>query len=234
MWPDPAEDVRCRVTRLFRDMKFPVQAHFVPRSPILDDQGRTVGYLRPISAEPSGFTAADPTLMAGWRNESREAFFTWVESSEEGVRDWLKHHYGNEEDGILLMLETTDSIPFAHFGLMRFDFHDRTCEFARGIRGLGAGGPRGGMTLAGKALFRWARFGLGMERIESEVFSDNESSLTWCDRLGGRIGEEFHLFREEDEGVVRWAKSPRDPGAPPSGRTAVKVEWDLASLDFCR
>ncbi|MFH1135059.1 MAG: GNAT family N-acetyltransferase [Pseudomonadota bacterium] len=189
------------------------------RIPVPGPGGTPALFLRPAPAAATGEAARDPALMALWRNRKRESFFSWVEASEEKNRRWLEGVYGDALE-IIFMAVTPDGRPFGHLSLYNFDFSARSGEWGRLVRGENLG-PRGGMSLAARAMMDWGFETLCLDLIFCEVFEHNRASLDLCERIGFRTTARVPLARRDEAGLVRWDHfGPNDANRPPDGWAA--------------
>lgn len=173
----------------------------------LDESGRvaplaTIGSrlrLRPIKKPMSSL---DVELIAAWRNEHRESFFTWFTATAEGTSKWLGEVISSR-DRILFMTEV-DQTAFGHIGLRNFDYAGKSCEVDNVLRGRSGVMP-GGMTYALRGLLVWLR-SLQMNSTELRVFSDNAAALNLYCKCGFLCVKEMPLVRVDDGGSVSWVE----------------------------
>jgi RimJ/RimL family protein N-acetyltransferase len=192
-----------RVVTTFRAMKFAFDKSPDELTVPIYQKGNVVARLRPVHA---GFTPQEVKLLMEWRNQNREAFFTWFTATERGTERWLTEQILAREDRILFFIETLDRIPFGHIGLTNFDFVSKACEVDNVLRGRNEF-IRGGMSFALQALVNWIFTVLGVNLVYLRVFSDNQRALNFYTRNGFEIVSRVPLRRVEDGDVIRWVET---------------------------
>lgn len=195
-----------RVITTFRSMKF----EFVKHPDVLTipfyQQGHARGRLRPLHAN---FTSEDVRLLVEWRNQNREAFFTWIIATEEGTEKWLREQILHREDRLLLFIETLNGVPFGHIGLTNFDFSSKACEIDNVLRGK-AEFIRGGMSAALQALVNWVFVVLNANSVYLRVFCDNHRAVDFYKRNGLRIVKRVPLRRIDEGNMIRWIEAEEE------------------------
>jgi RimJ/RimL family protein N-acetyltransferase len=194
------QEFRQRVIDTFHIMKFEFRQY--PDKVIIPvhDGSNIVARLRPLN---SSFTSEEVELLAEWRNQNREAFLTWINSTNDSTKQWLTEQILPREDRILFWVETLDGIPFGHFGLTNFDFELKSCELDNVIRGK-IGVLHRGILLAIQALMRWSFHYLQAGSVYVRVFSDNERAINLYMKNGLRIFKRASLRRVDQVNISRW------------------------------
>lgn len=197
------QEFRERVLTSLRALKFDFDLRPEELAIPIARQGCVVGRLRPIHAN---FTFEDIRLLVEWRNQNREAFFSWFTATEEGTGKWLREQILAREDRILFFIETLEGMPFGHVGLTNFDFSIKACEVDNVLRGK-SGFVKGGMSIALQALVNWVFTVLGASLVYLRVFSDNRRALDFYMRIGFELVKRVPLRRVEDGKATRWVEA---------------------------
>jgi ribosomal-protein-alanine N-acetyltransferase len=142
-------------------------------------------------------TAADITLLHGWRNdaETRPMFRDDRPLHFDSHSRFVQRYFANAPGDYWWIVEASQ-VPIGTISLYRFSADRRACEFGRFIIGRehrGCGYGRRALALA----LSLAR-SLGVERISCEVLSSNERAL----RLYGSLG--FTRKGIDDAGARRF------------------------------
>jgi len=194
-----------QIEEIVARLKAPPQGKTCSRLPVTTREGETRAFLRPVFSPLAGDVRKEAGLIARWRNQHRESFFTWFEATQETTLTWLTEYYAPSLD-LIFMVETLDGEPFGCLSLYDFDLKDRSCWFGRMVRGLEAG-PRGGLTLAAAALLDWAFQSLGIKTIFLEVFEHNLRAIALYHRVGFKIVRRIPLRRIDQGSVTKWEPS---------------------------
>jgi len=201
-------EFREKVVAQFHAMKF----EFVKRPHKLTIptywQGHVIGRLCPIHAD---FSSENVHLLAKWRSQNREAFFTWFLPTEQDTEKWLKEQILLRDDRILFFVETLEQVPFGHIGITNFDFLSRSCEIDNVLCGR-AGLIKGGMSAALQALMDWVFSDLSVKRMYVRVFYDNQRALDFYTRNGFQIVKRVLTQRVEEGSVIRWVEAQEVSG----------------------
>lgn len=195
-----------RVVTTFRAMKLDFDIHPDELSIPVHQQGRAIVRLRPVHVN---FIPQEITLLMEWRNQNREAFFSWFVATEQGTRDWLKEQILSREDRILFFVETLDGVPFGHIGLTSFDFSSKTCEIDNVLRGRDEF-IKGGMSAALRALIDWVFIYLGANSVYLRVLADNRHAVDFYESSGLRIVKRAPLRRVEAGNIIRWVEADNE------------------------
>lgn len=198
-----------KVVATFQGMKFEFNKRPDELMIPIYQQGHVVGRLRPIHGN---FTSEEIRLLVEWRNQNREAFFSWFTATEEGTEKWLREQILAREDRILFFIETLDRVPFGHIGLTNFDYSIKACEIDNVLRGK-PGFVKKGMSIALQALINWVFAVLGANSVYLRVFSDNQRALEFYTRSGFEIVKRVPFRRVENGNVIRWVEAEEDAGA---------------------
>ena len=193
-------NIRCKI----HSLKNPGSLHDIERIPVLSGEQEVVT-LRAVPSVLEGDASNDAQLMAAWRNNNKESFFSWINATEQSTTTWLENFYNDNDEDIIFMVETNEKIPFGHLSLYNFSQDGRSCEFGRVVRGLSIG-PNGGLTLATQFLLSWAVSNFGVERIFLEVFEDNSKATALYERCGFSVIERIALRKSTKSNGVYWEK----------------------------
>ena len=195
-----------RVVTTFRTMKLDFDLHPDKLTIPVHKQGRSIARLRPVHVNVA---PQEITLLMEWRNQNREAFFSWFVATEHGTRDWLKDQILSREDRILFLVETLDGVPFGHIGLTSFDFSSKTCEIDNVLRGRDEF-IKGGMSAALRALINWVFIYLGANSVYLRVLADNRHAIDFYKSSGLRIVKRVPLQRVDEDNLVRWVEADNE------------------------
>lgn len=198
-----------KVIAQFRAMKFEFAKRPDELTIPIYQQGCVIGRLRPIHAN---FTSEDVRLLVEWRNQNREAFFTWIKATERGTQKWLREQILPREDRILFFIETLKGVPLGHIGLTNFDFSSKACEVDNVLRGK-AKFIKGGMSAALQALINWVFLVLNANSVYLRVFSDNQRAVDFYRRNRLRIVKQVPLRRLEEGNITRWVEAEEEFGS---------------------
>lgn len=121
-------------------------------------------------------------LLAKWRNNNQDAFPAQFKVTEEGTKKWGEAQLLNLPDRILFFLETLEGKPFAHLGLYRFNYEERSCEIDNIVRGENL--LPGSMTDALEVLIEWTFSVLQVKTLYLQVFADNDKAIKLYRRCG--------------------------------------------------
>lgn len=197
-----------RVVTIFKSMKFEFHKRPDELAIPIYQQGNIIARLRPVHVN---FTPQEVKLLAEWRNQNREAFLTWVTSTEESTRKWLLEQILLREDRILFFAETLDGVHFGQIGLTNFDFSLKSTELDNWIRGKG-GLIKGGMMLAIRSLMDWVFSFLNANSIYARVLSDNEKVINLHMQNGLRVVKRVPLQRVDEGNIIRWIEMEENTG----------------------
>lgn len=212
-----------KIQREIHSIKNPESPNNITRIPILSDND-VIMTLRPIPSVLFGEAQGDARLMAEWRNNNKESFFSWINATEKSTITWLEQYYQANDQDIIFMIETPDKTPFGHLALYNFSPNLQLCEFGRVVRGLHKG-PVGGMTLAVQCVLSWVVAVLDVKTIFLEVFQDNRKAISLYERCGFTAMETIPLKKISLSNNVRWTKiSDQDEGKQDPERFALRME----------
>jgi RimJ/RimL family protein N-acetyltransferase len=160
------------------------------------ERGQRIGNLVPL-------TPSDADLLAAWRNENKEWFFTEFGIDVERTRRWLADVSASEDRLLLGVLPEKDEM-IGVVGLTRIDFQNRSSELDHILRGRSS--HPGMMTTALKALLAWG-YSQKLARFTLQVFADNPAIMFYRKLGFVELGAPRALRRTEQEGKVRWILS---------------------------
>ena len=195
-----------RVVTTFRAMKLDCDLHPDELTIPVHQQGRAIARLRPVHVNVA---PQEITLLMEWRNQNREAFFSWFVATAQGTRDWLKEQILSREDRILFFVETLDGVPLGHIGLTSFDFSSKTCEIDNVLRGRDEF-IKGGMSAALQALINWVFIYLGANSVYLRVLAGNRHAVDFYKSSGLRIVRRVPLRRVEEGNIIRWVEADNE------------------------
>lgn len=171
--------------------------------PILDAEERTIGFLRPITADFKTTIAGCVELLSVWRAENPTLSPTRFHVTHEGTERWMNHLVIDNDQRILFMVEDTGGNYIGHMGFAGFDYTARSAEVDLVLRGR-KDTAYGLMEYAIRALVRWGIQELGLEHISLDVLWDNAHAISFYERCGFQKGELIPLTREDAQGEIRW------------------------------
>lgn len=144
--------------------------------------------------------------LAEWRDKANIWFPSQFPVTIEGTKKWACEQLLDKPDRILFFVEIEggNDGPFAHVGLYRFNYEDRTCEIDNIIRGKNTLASKGGVTTALQAMIDWAFTNLGLTALYLQVFSDNKRAIALYKRLGFGEDNRVPLIKKVDSKVISW------------------------------
>jgi transketolase len=141
-------------------------------------------------------------LLTKWRSEHQDAFPSQFKVTHAGTKKWGQAQLLNLPDRTLFFLETLDGRPFAHMGLFRFNYKEKSCEIDNVVRGVDL--LPGSMTAALQALIKWTLTVLEVKIIYLQVFSDNEKAINLYRRCGFVGVKKKPLKKIVESGIIRF------------------------------
>ncbi len=195
---------RDNITETIKSLKHPDDYNSMPRIPVFHD-GEKIAFLRAVPSKLVGEAKNDALLMAKWRNQNKEAFFSCITSTEESTIAWLEDKYNKNYDDIIFMIETIENVPVGHIALWNFDSNRNVCEFGRVIRGSNKV-PKGCMTISTNLILQWANQNFGIKNYYLEVFENNKPAVSLYTRCGFRSIERIPLCKHNKLGFTKWEK----------------------------
>jgi RimJ/RimL family protein N-acetyltransferase len=197
------------------------QEHYSPKNVLpVGTEANIRGYLRPVRT-----IKKDAILMARWRRDNFDSFFTWIQPDEEEMLTWLER-YEKDNNSIIFIVETAERHPVGQMSLYNVDGNLGSAEFGRLIRGAKEDFPQNLVRDAVSSLLLWCFDTLLLSKISLEVFSDNRSALTLYKKLGFRITDTLIKVKTiSEEGIVQWINADSDKILSDRGniRHAVKM-----------
>lgn len=146
-------------------------------------------------------------LLAKWRDKANVWFPAQFKVTLAGTKKWAKEQLIGKKDRILFFFKVKDEKkPFAHAGLYRFDYENKSCEIDNVIRGKESKNTKGAMTIGLKTLINWSFRHLGVKNLYLKVFSDNIRAIKLYERLGFSEVNRVPLFKSVNNGVVSWVE----------------------------
>lgn len=171
--------------------------------PVLDANERTVGFLRPITADFKTTIAGCVELLSDWRAENPTLSPTRFHITLEGTERWITNLVVNNDQRILFMVQDMADDYIGHMGFAGFNYAIKAAEVDLVVRGK-KDTARGMMEYAVRALVRWGTEELGLEHISLDVLWDNVHAISFYERCGFQRGELIPLMKEEHQGEIRW------------------------------
>ena len=171
--------------------------------PVLDANERTIGFLRPITADFETTIAGCAELLSVWRAENPTLSPTRFHITHEGTERWITNAIINNNQRILFMVEDISGSYIGHMGFADFDYATRSAEVDLVLRGR-KDTAYGLMEYAIRALVNWGRQELELEHIGLDVLWDNAHAISFYERCGFQKGGLIPLTREDAHGEIRW------------------------------
>lgn len=166
----------------------------------------------------------DAAILAEWRTDHYDKFFTRIKPSKEDMLNWLRNYESDDTD-LMFLIEYPSGIPIGQMSLTKMDLNERVAEFGRIIHG-GEKAPENIMQIASRTLIEWARNIFNLQRIYIEVFADNQRALNLYSKLGFHISEIQYFQRMiTSEGIEQFVKIERRAFAKEKeqGRSVAKM-----------
>ena len=140
------------------------------------------GHLRLVHSDKT-----DAAILAKWRTEHFDNFFTRIKPNIEDVLSWLRNYECDDTD-LMFLIEYPPGIPIGQLSLSKIDLNEKSAEFGRMIRGRKAA-LKDIMQIASMSLVEWAFHTFELKRIHLCVFADNVRALNFYSRIGFRMSE---------------------------------------------
>lgn len=193
-------DFQSRIESIFHDLKNEVASNISPVIPVLH-AGEHIANLQVIT---KSMLSDDNViaLLTKWRSEHQDAFPSQFTVTHAGTKNWGQKQLLDLPDRILFFLETLDGKPFAHLGLFRCNYQEKSCEIDNVVRGENI--IPGSMTDALRALIQWVYNTLQMKQILLQVFSDNQQAIALYKRCGFVEVRKKPLKKIIEQGVIKF------------------------------
>lgn len=164
------------------------------------------------------------SLFAAWRDKANIWFPAQFPVTIPGTKKWAVEQLHNKKDRILFFMKLKNSSkPFAHIGLYRFNYDDKSCEIDNVIRGDDVAGTKGAMTIGIKILVDWTFTYLKVKKLFLQVFSDNKKAMKLYEEVGFKKVSQTPLVEKEENGVVMWVHPQKHYEAKEIKRYFVKM-----------
>lgn len=134
----------------------------------------------------------DAAVLAKWRTDHYEKFFTRIKPNENEVLDWLKRYQSDGAD-LMFLVEYPHDRPIGQMALSKIDLHKKSAEFGRIIHGR-KGAPKGIMHIAAQTLIAWAFRSFHLHQIYLQLFADNHPAVHMYGKLGFHVAE-IHYYQ---------------------------------------
>jgi RimJ/RimL family protein N-acetyltransferase len=178
--------------------------------PIYQDKN-IIGRLRPLHRK---YTSEEVDCLMRWRNESRNGFFTWINSTRKSTTKWIDEQILSRPDRILFLAEDQDGRLMGQIGITNCDFDKCACELDNWIKEKKSK-ISGGMMLAIQSLMDWIFFVLKADMVYARVFIDNEPVISKHKKNGLVVISKVPLKKIIEAEMVRWVEltgsSSEDP-----------------------
>lgn len=171
--------------------------------PVLDDNGRTVGFLRPITTDFEKTMPECAEQFGRWRRENPEFSPSRFNITTESTAKWLMQNIVCDKNRILFAIQNLRGKNIGHIGYANFQYPTKTAEVDCVLRGEKKEIP-GLMGWVMKALVHWGRVELQLEHIELKVLWDNDHAITFYQKCGFEKRELIPLKKVEIGGDVQW------------------------------
>jgi diamine N-acetyltransferase len=154
--------------------------------------------LRPVQT-----TREDARVMAKWRRETYQSFFTWIQPSEAEMLEWLTC-YENIDSDILFFIEAPVGNPVGQVSIYNVDMDKKLAEFGRIIKGEKEC-PENLMNHACATVLQWAFYSLQLKKISLEVFADNKAAISLYKKLRFNILDILLFSKTKTpKGIICW------------------------------
>lgn len=211
------------VTAIFNYMKRKEPKHDYVTLAITDDDGKHIGWLKPITYDFPWMHPGLALLLGKWRKENPTLSASRFEISEENTTMWLNKLILDREDRLLFLIDTLDNTHVGHIGYSSFNFEERNAEIDCVLRGIPSPVPKM-MTHALNTLLDWGFSYLMLKDIYLSTGKDNEKSIALYKRCGFKKVADIPLYRRELENEVRWDEDPNgDPAF--AEKFAIKMKY---------
>ncbi len=151
--------------------------------PILDNQGKTVGFLRPVTADYKVSIPNCVSLFSNWRKENPAISAARFEITDERTDTWLQKLIIHNDNRILFMVQDVSGKNIGHIGFAGFRDDIATAEVDSVLKGVKTGYPRF-MEFAMYALLKWGREVMALKNFDLEVLWNNTHAIAFYERCG--------------------------------------------------
>jgi len=166
---------------------------------IPDEDGRTVGVLRPLTQ-----THLDDQeiihKLTDWRNQNMENFLSHFVATPARTSNWMRHVLFKRPGQMLFLIYVNDQL-VGHFGFKDLIRDEVLLDNA--MRGESAGHPRL-FVFAGKVLVQWLLCEAAVQRVYAYVMTDNVASVMMNRQIGFGGWIRHPLIKSIRDGETHW------------------------------
>lgn len=155
---------------------------------------------------------ADSEMVRNWRRSvgAYGCFFEYLPVTPEQNRAWIEKSLERSDEINFIIEQGVDNAhsPIGMIALTKIDFRSRKCDLGRLFVAKGSRGEKIGRQ-AVKLLLEYAFLHLGLHKVCSEMFADNEIAINCCKACGfEKEGiRRAHVFKDgEYRDVVMMAR----------------------------
>lgn len=181
--------------------------------PILNEAQKTVGFLRPVTADFAETIPKCVELLDRWREDNPTLSPSRFPITHERTQKWISNAIINNDKRILFMIQNLEGIYVGHIGFTNISPEKRSAEVDMVVRGEKNLNP-GLMGLALKSLICWGKADLDLEYIDLVVLPHNEHGIAFYQRCGFEKDGIVPLIKVEADNEISWIRC-QDPAAEP-------------------
>lgn len=171
--------------------------------PVLDEKRQTMAFLHPITTDYLQETPECVHLFSKWRKENPTLSLARFDITNERTKNWLDRLVVQNDNRIIFMITDCAGKALGHIGFANFREEGQIAEVDSVLRGEKTGYPKL-MEYAISALIEWGRQELDLQKVDLEVWSQNEHAICFYKRCGFTEDRLIPLRKVQEAAEVRW------------------------------
>lgn len=216
---------RSDITNILNKYKRKCSSDLLISIPILNKEGNTIAFLRPITADFRQTIIGCVELLDRWRKENPTLSPSRFPITHERTERWITDSIINNDERILFMIQCTDGSYVGHIGFTNIDATKASAEVDLVVRG--EKGPIPGlMRRAMETLICWGKAELNLMHIDLVVLPYNKHAISFYKSCGFRESGIIPLIKIESNGEISWSRCGETEGPP-------KTEFYFLHMIFC-
>jgi len=181
--------------------------------PIFGENGATVGFLHPVTADFTTAMVGCVELLDRWRLENPTLSPSRFPITHERTVRWVTNSIIENGKRILFMIQDLDRKYIGHIGFTNICAEQKSAEVDMVVRGEKKIDP-GMMGYAMAALIRWGKQDLGLKEIYLAVLPYNEHGISFYQRCGFKKAGIIPLIKVEADGEISWIRCEKSSSVP--------------------
>lgn len=191
------------VSELFDNIKRCDPAKNYVCIPILNNENKIVGLLKPITLDYKQMYPECVRLISKWRRENPSLSNSIFEVTDDRTEQWIDRLILDRKDRLFFFIDELDGKHIGHIAFSSFDYENQTAEIDAVLRGE-KGNVDGIMTFTIRAMIRWLRENVELRYIQLRVNDDNKRAINLYHRCGFKEVSRIPLYRRELKDEIRW------------------------------